>query len=194
MRRNDSPDKSPHVERDYLRTDEANAVIDAVGRVGRQRLRDQVLLRLMYRHGLRASEAKHTKWSDFDLTPGSGPKTFHVRRLKGSTDSVHTLDRDEVAALRRLKASSTSPLVFVSERGGPLSADMIARIVERAAEAAQLGLHVHPHMLRHAAGYALANEGTDTRLIQDFLGHASIANTVRYTRLAPGRLAAVRVR
>ena len=82
MRRNDSPDKSPHVERDYLRPDEANAVIDAAGRVGRQRLRDQVLLRLMYRHGLRASEAKHTKWSDFDLTPGSGPKTFHVRRLK----------------------------------------------------------------------------------------------------------------
>ena len=194
MRRSDSPDKSPHVERDYLRPDEANAVIDAAGRVGRQRLRDQVLLRVMYRHGLRASEAKHTKWSDFDLTPGSGPKTFHVRRLKGSTDSMHTLDRDEVAALRRLKASSTSPFVFVSERGGPLSADMIARIVEEAAEAAQLGLHVHPHMLRHATGYALANEGTDTRLIQDFPGHASIANTMRYTRLAPGRLAAVRVR
>ena len=194
MRRNDSPDKSPHVERDYLRPNEANAVIDAAGRVGRQRLRDQVLLRLMYRHGLRASDAKHTRWSDFDLTPGSGPKTFHVRRLKGSIDSVHTLDRDEVAALRRLKASSTSPFVFVSERGGPLSADMIAQIVERAAEAAQLGLHVHPHMLRHATGYALANEGTDTRLIQHFLGHASIANTVRYTRLAPGRLAAVRVR
>ena len=148
MRRNDLPDKSPHVERDYLRPDEANAVIDAAGRVGRQRLRDQVLLRLMYRHGLRASEAKHTKWSDFDLTPGSGPKTFHVRRLKGSIDSVHTLDRDEVAALRRLKASSTSPFVFVSERGGPLSADMIARIVERAAEAAKLGL---PRPSAHAA-------------------------------------------
>jgi hypothetical protein len=48
--------------------------------------------------------------------------------------------------------------------------------------------------LLDATGYALANEGTDTRLIQDFLGHASIANTVRYTKLAPGRLAAVRVR
>jgi len=122
------------------------------------------------------------------------PKTFHVRRLKGSVDSVHTLDRDEVSALRRLKADSTSPFVFVSERGGPLSPDMIARIVERAGQAAKLGFHVHPHMLRHATGYALANEGTDTRLIQDFLGHASIANTVRYTKLAPGRLAAVRVR
>jgi site-specific recombinase XerD len=67
-------------------------------------------------------------------------------------------------------------------------------LVERAGKVAKLGLHVHPHMLRHATGYVLANEGTDTRLIQDFLGHASIANTVRYSRLAPGRLAAVPVR
>jgi hypothetical protein len=132
--------------------------------------------------------------SAFDIAAGSGPKTFHVRRLKGSVDSVHTLDRDEVSALRRLRAGSTSPVVFVSERGGPLSPDMIARIVERAGQAAKLGFHVHPHMLRHATGYALANDGTDTRLIQDFLGHASIANTVRYTKPAPGRLAAVRVR
>jgi site-specific recombinase XerD len=194
MRKRRSANKSPHLGRDYLRADEANAVIEVAGRVGRQRLRDQVLLRLMYRHGLQASEAKHTKWTDFDLTPGSATKTFHVRRLEGSNDSVHTLDRDEVSALRKLKAGSTSPFVFVSERGGSLSPDMIARIVERAAETARLGFRVHPHMLRHATGYALANEGTDTRLIQDFLGHASIANMVRYTRLAPGRLAAVRVR
>jgi type 1 fimbriae regulatory protein FimB len=157
-------------------------------------LRDQALLRLIYRHVLRASEAKHVKWTDFDLSVGSGPKTFHVRRLKGSNDSTHTLDRDEVSALRKLKAASTSPHVFTSERGGPLSPDMIARIVERAADGAKLGFHVHPHMLRHATGYMLANEGTDTRLIQDFLGHASISNTVRYTKLAPARLAGVRVR
>ena len=197
MRKSQSANKSPHVGsrgRDYLRPDEANALIEAAGKVGRQPLRDQCLLRLLYRHGLRASEARDARWTDFDIMAGSGPKTFHVRRLKGSVDSVHTLDRDEVSALRRLKADSTSPFVFVSERGGPLSPDMIARIVERAGEAAKLGFHVHPHMLRHATGYALANEGTDTRSIQDFLGHASIANTVRYTKLAPGRLAAVRVR
>jgi site-specific recombinase XerD len=197
MRKSRSANKSPHVGsrgRDYLRPDEANALIEAAGKVGRQPLRDQCLLRLIYRHGLRSSEARDARWTDFEIMAGSGPKTFHVRRLKGSVDSVHTLDRDEVAALRRLRADSTSPFVFVSERGGPLSPDMIARIVERAAEDAKLGFHVHPHMLRHATGYALANEGTDTRLIQDFLGHASIANTVRYTKLAPGRLAAVRVR
>jgi site-specific recombinase XerD len=194
MRVSRSDNKLPHVDRDYLRADEANGMIEAAGKVGRQRLRDQCLLRLMFRHGLRASEARHTKWTDFDLTPGAGAKTYHVRRLKGSHDSTHTLDRDEISALRKLKDASTSPFVFVSEQGGPVSPDMIARVVERAARAAGLGFHVHPHMLRHGAGHTLANEGTDTRLIQDFLGHASISNTVRYTQLAPGRLAGVRVR
>jgi integrase len=171
MRKSQSANKTPHVGssgRDYLRPDEANGLIEAAGKVGRQPLRDQCLLRLIYRHGLRASEARNARWTDFDIVAGSGPKTFHVRRLKGSVDSVHTLDRGEVSALRKLKATGTSPFVFVSERGGPLSPDMIARIVERAGEAAKLGFHVHPHMLRHATGYALANEGTDTRLIQDF--------------------------
>jgi enoyl-CoA hydratase/carnithine racemase len=52
----------------------------------------------------------------------------------------------------------------------------------------------HPHMPRHAAGYFLANEGLDTRLIQEFLGHRDMRHTVRYTELSPRRLAAVRVR
>ena len=108
MRKMPSANVSPHVDRDYLRSDEANAVIDAAGRVGRQRLRDQVLLRWDVSNGLRASEAKYTKWTDIDMTSGSGP-TFTVRRPKGSNDSVHTLDRDEVSALRKLKASSMSP-------------------------------------------------------------------------------------
>lgn len=191
MRENTSTNKLPHVERDYLRPEEVNAVISAAAKVGRNGLRDQVLLRLMYRHGLRAGEAKAVRWTDFDLDHG---RTFHVRRLKGSADSTHQLDRDELAALRKMRDASDSPFVFVSERGGPISPDMIARIVARAAEVAGLGFHVHPHMLRHSAGYMLANEGTDTRLIQDFLGHKNIQHTVRYTALSAKRLASVRVR
>jgi site-specific recombinase XerD len=104
------------------------------------------------------------------------------------------LDRDEVSGLRKLQHISSGPFVFTSERGGALSADMVARIVERAATEARIGFHVHPHMLRHSAGHMLANAGTDTRLIQDFLGHRDIRNTVRYTQLAAARLRAVRVR
>jgi site-specific recombinase XerD len=182
--------KVPHV-RDYLRPEEANAVIAAAAKLGRNGLRDQVLLRLMYRHGLRASEATNVRWTDFDLDHG---RTYHIRRIKGSDDSTHTLDRDELAGLRKLRDASEGSYVFVSERGGKISPDVIARVVDRAAIAAGLALHVHPHMLRHSTGYMLANEGTDTRLIQGFLGHRNIQNTVRYTQLSAKRLAGVRVR
>jgi type 1 fimbriae regulatory protein FimB len=67
-------------------------------------------------------------------------------------------------------------------------------ICERAGRVAGLGFRVHPHQLRHAAGFALAEAGTDTRLIQDFLGHKDIKNTVVYTETSQRRLAAVRVR
>jgi site-specific recombinase XerD len=75
----------------------------------------------------------------------------------------------------------------VSERGAPFSIGGFARMLERAAEGAGLGIKAHPHMLRHACGYALANAGHDTRALQAYLGHKNIQHTVRYTELAPTR-------
>jgi integrase len=188
--------KKPNVQRKYLTPDEARRAIDAAGRVGRRRLRDQTLLTLIYRHGLRVSEAISVRWTDFDLdAPRDRP--FYVRRLKGSNDSTHTLEPDTVRLLKRLKHEADSPCVFVSERGGPMSVDAVQSIVKRAGQVAGLDFHVHPHMLRHACGFALANqEGTanDTRLIQQYLGHKDIKNTVIYTTLSQRRLSAVRVR
>jgi len=60
-------------------------------------------------------------------------------------------------------------------------------MVERAGEAAGFDMKIHPHMLRHACGFKLANDGVDTRTIQAYLGHKSIQHTVRYTELAPTR-------
>ena len=98
-------------------------------------------------------------------------------------------DRDELRAQRRLQRESpTSPFVFVSERGSPFTTAGFARMVERAAVGAGLDLNAHPHMLRHACGYALANKGHDTRAIQGWLGHRSITSTAVYTALAPNRL------
>jgi site-specific recombinase XerD len=77
--------------------------------------------------------------------------------------------------------------VFVSERGAPLSAPGFSRMIERAAIAADLGIKAHAHMLRHACGYKLANDGHDTRAIQAYLGHRNIQNTTRYTALVPQR-------
>jgi len=94
---------------------------------------------------------------------------------------------DELRLLRSLRREAKSPFVFVSERNAPFSTAGFARLIERAGIAAKLPFKAHPHMLRHATGFALANRGTDTRTLQAYLGHRSIQSTVRYTELAPGR-------
>ena len=78
-------------------------------------------------------------------------------------------------------------LVLGSMRKGPFSTAGFARMLERAGTAAGLAFQAHPHMLRHACGFTLANKGTDTRTLQAYLGHKNIQHTVRYTELSPTR-------
>ena len=141
--------------------------------------RDWLIGLMIYRHGLRVSEACDLRWDDIDLAP----RTIVIRRLKGSRDSTHYLERDELAGLRRLARKGA--YVFVNERGQPFGRMGIARLIERAGEAAGLPFPVHVHMLRHSCGYALASKGMDTRRLQHYLGHASITNTVRYSAMSP---------
>ena|SRR6516162_4388061 len=88
---------------------------------------------------------------------------------------------------RELREAPTSPYVFISERRAPLSVAGYQRMVARAGVAAKFTFLVHSHMLRHACGFKLANDGHDTRAIQAYLGHRSIMSTVRYTALTPNR-------
>jgi integrase len=95
---------------------------------------------------------------------------------------------DEIRALRKLqRESAASSFVFVSERGSPFSTAGFAKMIERVGAASGLDFKAHPHMLRHACGFALANAGHDTRALQAYLGHKNIQHTVRYTELAPNR-------
>lgn len=170
--------------REYLTRDEAERLIQAAGKAGRNRLRDRTLCQLLYRHGLRASEACDLMWSQVDLTQ----RTLHVRRLKNGNPAGHPLQADTVRLLTRLRDQQPeSDYVLVTERGTPLDRFNVGRIVRRAGAHAGLSIKAHPHMLRHATGYHLANEGQDLRVIQDYLGHRSIQHTVLYTRLAPER-------
>jgi site-specific recombinase XerD len=148
--------------------------------------RDWLIGLLIYRHGLRVSEACDLRWDDIDLPK----RTIIARRLKGSTDSVHYLERDELNGLKLLRRQQQAngikaAYVFINERGQPFGRMGIGRMIERAGEAARLPFPVHVHMLRHSTGYALAVRGMDTRRLQHFLGHASITNTVRYTAMSP---------
>jgi integrase len=146
--------------------------------------RDATMILLTYRHGLRAAEVCDLRWDQVDFNGA----VLHVRRVKNGTPSTHPIQGDELRALRRLQRESpSSPFVFVSERGSPFTTAGFARMIERAAAGAGLELKAHPHMLRHACGYALANKGHDTRAIQGWLGHRSITSTAVYTALAPDR-------
>ena len=125
------------------------------------------------------SGACDLRWDDVDLAA----RTIVIRRLKGSRDSTHYLERDELDGLKRLPRSSN--YVFVNERGDPFKREGIARMIQSAREAAGLPFPVHVHMLRYACGYALANKGMDTRRLQHYLGHSLITNTVRYSAMNP---------
>jgi len=147
--------------------------------------RDATMILVAYRHGLRASELVDLRWDQVEFRTA----TLHVRRVKSGTPSTHPILGDELRALRRLQREQEpkSPFVFISERGAPFATAGFARMVERAGIEAKLAFKVHPHMLRHACGYALANRGHDTRALQAYLGHKNIQHTVRYTELCPTR-------
>jgi integrase len=147
--------------------------------------RDATMILLAFRHGLRASELVDLRWDQVDFRTAN----LHVRRVKQGTPSTHPILGDELRALRRLQREQEpkSPFVFTSERGAPFSTAGFARMVERVGVVAKLAFKVHPHMLRHACGFALANKGHDTRALQAYLGHRNIQHTVRYTELAPTR-------
>ena len=90
---------------------------------------------------------------------------------------------DEVAALEKVlrdRKPQASNYVFQSERAVRMSRSAFWRIVTQAGERAGLPVKTYAHQLRHACGYYLANKGCDLRLIQDYLGHKQIQNTVRY--------------
>ncbi len=184
--RNVPPGRRKNAElrsREYLLPDEVAAMVAQAGKIGRHPIRDRTLILSMYRHGFRVTELTELRWDQVDFRNAE----IHVRRLKSGTPSVQPLKSDELRLLRKVKREYASRFVFVSERGLPLSRSAIAAIVKRAAERAEVELAVHPHMLRHACGYYLANKNVDTRTIQAYLGHRSIQHTVRYTELAPGR-------
>jgi integrase len=170
--------------REYLTAKEVDTLIKAAGK-GRYGQRDATMVLIAYRHGLRAIEICDLEWSQVEFGRNA---TLHVRRVKNGTPAAHPIRGDELRALRELQRQwPDSTYVFCTERGGPFTPDAVNRLIKRIGERAGLPFPVHVHMLRHACGYALANEGHDTRAIQGWLGHRSIQHTVRYTELAPNR-------
>jgi integrase len=175
--------------REYLFFSEVTTLLKTAQERSRYPERNYALILMMFRHGLRASEAAMLEWKDVDLTQNS----IYIQRVKGSRSGVHPLLEDEREIILKLHQTDI-PQIFMNERGRsflvpaklPGRADEapgISRIVARIGEVSNLNIKVHAHMLRHSCGYWLANQGYDTRLIQDYLGHENIQHTVKYTKL-----------
>jgi type 1 fimbriae regulatory protein FimB/type 1 fimbriae regulatory protein FimE len=170
--------------REYFTAEEVDGLIRAARRQGRYGQRNATLILLMYRHGLRVAEVVRLQWDMLDLKAA----LLHVRRVKHGLAALHPLRGTELRALRQLQHTSPEmAYVFVSERGTPLTARTVYHIIAEAGRAAGFAFPVHPHMLRHACGFYLANKGVDTRALQQYLGHRNIQHTVRYTELTPQR-------
>ena len=173
--------------RRFLTAKEVQAMMQAA-RQGPTGERDYCLILLAFRHGMRISELLDLHYHDLDL---------HEGRVNGFS-TIHPLRFDEREAIERWsqvragwKAAAKTDALFISRRGTPLSRQQAYRIIRSAGENAGTVTHTHPHMLRHACGYELAERGTDTRLIQDYLGHRNIRHTVRYTASNAARFAGI---
>jgi integrase len=170
--------------REYLTDAEVARLITAAG-FNRHGHRDATMVLIAYRHGLRTAELVALRWDAIDFGHGR----LHVNRAKNGAPAVHPLSGRELRALRRLRREQEpeSPYIFTSERGAPFTTAGFRKLVARLGVAAKFEFPVHPHMLRHACGFHLANKGIDTRSLQAYLGHKNIQHTVRYTELSPTR-------
>jgi type 1 fimbriae regulatory protein FimB len=154
----------------------------------RHEARDRCLLPLMSRHGLRVSEACALQLDEVDIES----RVLHVTRLKKGLFTTHPLRPDEQRVIKawlayRASMKPTGKAFFMSQHHKPLNRRTAWIAVRKYGELAGLELPAHPHQLRHACGFALANQGADTRLIQDYLEHRDIRHTVIYTAGNPER-------
>src|SRR5215471_16364820 len=159
VKRTVAPKRLPNADlrtREYLTEAEVDRLMNAA-RKNRWGHRDATMVLVAYRHGLRASELVDLRWDQIEFASG----TLHVRRVKQGTPSAHPILGDELRALRRFKREQEprSPFVFTSERGAPFSTVGFRQMIARLGIAAKFEFRAHPHMLRHACGYQLANKG-----------------------------------
>ncbi len=188
-----TPKQGRHLPR-VLRHDQVAALIEAADPTTPPGSRDRALVELLYASGARVEEACTLTVDRLDLTAsqvrlhGKGGKDRIVPIGGAAVRALHAyLDGARPALLAAAPTRPADGVLLRGDRGGPLGTRDARTIVGRLAQAAGVG-HVTPHTLRHSYATHLLEGGADLRVVQELLGHASLATTQRYTHLSRGRL------
>lgn len=174
--------------REYLLPEEVELMINAAIKNKRLGQRNQAIIMLAYRHGLRISEITDIKIQNINFINN----TIYIERKKNGTPSIHEINLDEMIVIKKylntkLRKKHTGDYFFISEKMTKLAVRSVYDIIVKIAIDANIPIAVHPHMLRHSTGYKLVNTAKDIRLIQGYLGHKNIQHTVLYTQLDTNR-------
>ena len=169
-------------KRKYLTFNEVKLIAN-IASESRNAERDTCMIYMAYIHGLRVSELISLKICDLDVNV----EKIYINRLKNGFSNIHPIYGVEKKLLhtwlnvRNSEPYHKSQWLFLSKKGRKITRQYFYKLIKRYAEICEIPINVHPHMLRHGCGFALADQGMDTRLIQDFLGHRNIRHTVLYT-------------
>ena len=167
--------------RDFITEDELQQLVKSTP-LARHRYRDTAILYMLFRHGLRVSELCDLKVKEVDLKQAR----IWINRKKGSLSTEQPIHADAYKAIKKYinteRKQSHLPWLFLSERAQRLDRSTVNYLVRKAGERAGFPFHVHPHMFRHGCGYALANKGIESRIIQEtadmtvFLAHKNYSH------------------
>ena len=155
-------------------------------------LRNLALVDLLFATGMRVGEVSALNMMDFSV-----PEAVFCVKGKGGRDRLAFIVDDQSLRIQqehvemRSRIESESKALFLNATGGRLSTQGIANVISRFREDAGIEKHITPHMLRHTVATLLLRNGVDIRVVQEFLGHASIATTQRYTHVTKDHLVQV---
>jgi integrase/recombinase XerD len=155
-------------------------------------LRNLALVDLLFATGMRVGEASSLNVEDFAVQEGMfivEGKGGRRRLAFAVEEKTLQVQKDHLTA--RMKLGSDNPALFLNATGERLSTQGMTKIVARLRREAGIQRHVTPHMLRHTVATLLLRNGADIRVVQEFLGHASIATTQRYTHVTKEHLVSV---
>jgi len=158
---------------EVLSQEEIRKLIDSVDTI-----KSRLIISLLYSTGLRVSELVNLKVDDLNL----GEKTGWVRKGKGNKDRLFSVSEVLAEELKEYVEKKENSFVFSKDK--PLTTRNIQKIIKGARERAGINKKVTPHTLRHSFATHLLEQGTDIRIIQALLGHASLSTTQVYTHIS----------